>query len=72
MAQPGVSSTLIGATSLKQLASNITASDLTLSDGQMMRLHEASAPAGGFSAALMSPMMRRMVFGGNDVTGWSE
>ena len=72
MARPGVTATLIGASKLPQLASNIAASEITLSEDQMARLNEASAPAPGFSAGLASPMIRRMVFGGNDVTGWSE
>ena len=72
MARPGVAVTLIGASKLEQLASNIAASEITLSKDQMTRLNEASAPAPGFSAGLTSPMVRRMVFGGNDVTGWSE
>ncbi len=72
MAQPGVVSTLIGASRLTQLASNIAASDITLSPAQMARLDAASAPAMGFSASLTQPFIRRMVFGGNDVTGWAE
>ena len=70
MARPGVASTLIGASKLPQLASNIAASEITLSEDQTKRLNEASAPTPGFSAGLASPMIRRMVFGGNDVTGW--
>ena len=72
MARPGVTSTIIGASKLTQLASNITATDVVLSEAQMQRLDEASAPAPGFSAGLTSPMIRRMVFGGNSVTGWLE
>ena len=72
MARPGIASTLIGASKLEQLASNIAASAMTLSEAQMTRLNDVSAPAPGFSAGLTSPMIRRMVFGGNDVTGWAE
>lgn len=70
MARPGVTSTLIGARSLPQLASNIAASEIALSPAQMARLDAASAPEMGFSAALTQPMIRRMVFGGNEVAGW--
>ena len=69
MARPGVASTLSGASKLPQLASNIAASEITLNQDQMTRLNEASAPTPGFSAGLASPMIRRIVFGGNDVTG---
>ncbi len=72
MARPGVSATIIGASKLAQLADNIAAAEIKLSDEQMARLNEISAPAPGFSAGLASPMIRRMVFGGNDVTGWGE
>ena len=70
IARPGVAATLIGASKLTQLASNIAASEITLSEDQTKRLDEVSAPAPWLSAALTSPMIRRMVFGGNDVTGW--
>ena len=72
MARPGIAATLIGASKLPQLASNIAASEITLSEDQMRRLNEVSAPAPGYSSGLTSPMVRRMVFGGNDVMGWSE
>ena len=70
MTRPGITATLVGASKLPQLASNITASEITLSEDQTKRLDEVSAPAPGFSAGLASPMVRRMVFGGNNVTGW--
>ena len=70
MARPGVAATLIGASKLPQLASNVAASEITLSEDQTSRLNEVSAPAPGFSAGLTSAMVRRMVFGGHDVTGW--
>ena len=72
MARPGITATIIGASKLPQLESNIAATKIELSEGQMRRLNEVSAPAPGFSAGLASPMIRRMVFGGNDVTGWAE
>ena len=72
MARPGVASTLVGASKLAQLESNIAATDVVLSEAQMNRLTEASAPTVGFSAALTSPTIRRMIFGGNEVAGWRE
>jgi aryl-alcohol dehydrogenase-like predicted oxidoreductase len=72
MARPGVSATIIGASKLAQLANNIDAAEIKLRDEQMTRLNEVSAPASGFSAGLTSPIIRRMVFGGNNVTGWNE
>ena len=72
MSRPGITSTIIGASKLAQLASNIAATEITLSDTQIKRLDEVSAPAPGFSTGLTSPMIRRLVFGGNDVTGWGD
>ena len=72
MARPGVVSTIIGASKLPQLASNIAAAEIRLSDEQMTRLSDVSAPAPTFSTGLTSPMIRRMIFGGNDVTGWGD
>ena len=72
MARPGVSSTIIGASKVTQLQSNIAATEIMLTPDQMRRLDEASAPPLGFSAGLAMPMIRRMVFGGHDVAGWGE
>ena len=72
MARPGVTATLVGASKLQQLESNIAAAEIALSVDQMTRLNDAGAPAPGFSASLTSSVVRRMVFGGNDVVGWGE
>jgi aryl-alcohol dehydrogenase-like predicted oxidoreductase len=70
MARPGISSTLIGASTVAQMDSNIAATSITLGADQMARLNDVSAPTPGFSMALAQPMIRRMVFGGHDVIGW--
>ena len=72
LARSGVASTLIGASKVSQLESNIAATDIRLTEDQKTRLDEASAPAPGFSSGLASPFIRRMVFGGHGVTGWGE
>jgi len=72
MQRPGVASTLIGVRNATQLAGNLGAAGFELSDEQMSRLNEASAPAPGFSAGLATPGIRRMVFGGNEVAGWLD
>lgn len=72
MARPGVASTIIGASKVAQLQSNIAATEIMLTQDQMQRLDQASAPPLGFSAGLAMPMIRQMVFGGHDVTGWGE
>ncbi len=72
MAQRGVASTLIGARTVSQLTGNIAAADIRLTADQITRLDQGSAPAGGFTAGLASPMIRRMIYGGHDVAGWSD
>jgi aryl-alcohol dehydrogenase-like predicted oxidoreductase len=72
MAQRGVVSTLVGARSASQLTDNIAASEVKLTPEQMNRLDQISALAGGFSASLTTPMIRRMIYGGHDVMGWGE
>ena len=69
MARPGVASTLIGASKVTQLESNIAATEIRLTAEQVARLDAASAPHMGFSASLMQPSIRRMIFGGHDVSG---
>ena len=72
LARSGVASTLVGARTIAQLESNIAATEILLSDEQLRRLDAASALVAGFSAALTSPSIRQMLFGGHEVTGWAE
>jgi len=72
LARPGVASTLIGASKVSQLESNIAATDIRLTAEHRQRLDEASAPPLGFGSSLVQPAIRRMVFGGHDVAGWGE
>lgn len=72
LAQPGVASTLVGASKVSQLESNLAATDLVLSEEHMKLLDEASAPTPGFSAMLTSRDTRAMVHGGHSVGGWDE
>ena len=72
MGQPGVASTLVGARTRAQLDDNLAALRVALTPAQRQRLDDASAPPPTFSTALTSPAVRRMVFGGHDVRGWSD
>ncbi len=72
LARAGVASTLVGASKVAQLESNIAATDIRLTPDQLHRLDEASTAASGFTSGLAQPFIRRMVFGGHDVAGWSE
>ena len=72
IARPGVASTIVGASKLAQLESNIVAASIRLSEEQMDRLNAASKTAEGFTSSLGAPMIRRMVYGGHNVIGWGE
>lgn len=66
LAQPGISSTIIGASKLAQLESNVAALELDLSREQMQKLNEASAP----ESPLFTNDLKRLLFGGVDVLSW--
>lgn len=72
LARQGVGSTLVGASKLSQLDSNIAATTIHFDAAHLALLNEASTPAIGFSAALTSPTIRRMVYGGHEVVGWND
>ena len=72
LARPGVTSCIIGASKQSQLYDNIAATTLNLSADQIKRLDDISAPVSGFSAALTTPEIRRMIFGGHNVAGWND
>ena len=72
LTRAGVASTLVGASKLSQLDSNIAAIDIRLDDAQTKQLDDASEPPAGFTSGLAAPFIRRMVFGGHDVVGWGD
>lgn len=69
LAQPGVTSVLVGASRVSQLEDNLGALEVTLSAEQLARLTDASAIVAGFTDGLAAPGVRRMVFGGHTVRG---
>jgi len=68
-AQPGISSTLIGARRMDQLEANLSALDLTLDPEHEARLSEASAPRLNFPAANNAAYSRLAHNGGATVDG---
>ncbi|MEF2279364.1 aldo/keto reductase [Deinococcus sp. YIM 134068] len=67
VAQPGVTSTIIGASSARQLADNLASLEVQLSAEQLKLLGEASTPE---APLFFSDTLRRLIFGGADVQGW--
>lgn len=69
--RPGVYSVLIGASRPDQLATNIAALDVTLSDAQAAALDAATLPPAAFPwGAFANDGVRRSLFGGADVRPW--
>ncbi|MVN85942.1 aldo/keto reductase [Deinococcus sp. HMF7620] len=66
VAQPGVTSTIIGASSAQQLTDNLASLDVRLSAEQLKTLSQASAPD---TLNFFSDGLRSMIFGGSDVQG---
>ncbi len=73
MGRPGVASTLMGGSKAAQVADNVAALDLVLSQEHRAALDAASAPDQGLIYGLFTPAGRKqVVFGGAGVRGWSD
>ncbi|WP_328774735.1 aldo/keto reductase [Deinococcus aquaedulcis] len=68
-AQRGVTSTILGASSARQLTDNLASLEVQLTAEHLSRLNEASAPD---TPNFFSPGLRKMVFGGHDVQNWAD
>lgn len=70
--QPGITSTIIGATKLAQLASNLGALDLELPGAIRQRLDEVSALENVHPYMYFSDVFQGMIHGGARVHAWSR
>ncbi|GAA4003394.1 aldo/keto reductase [Deinococcus rubellus] len=68
VAQPGIASTLIGASKVSQLEDNLAALEINLTPPQLETLNTVSSPGLDFFSA----GLRQVVFGGVDVRGWND
>lgn len=69
----GVTSTLMGASRVEQVASNVASLDVALSEEHRVRLDRISAPDPSMLYSLFTPTLRKQaVFGGSSVRGWGE
>jgi aryl-alcohol dehydrogenase-like predicted oxidoreductase len=69
----GVTSTLMGVSRVQQVADNISALDLVLSEKQRAALDAVSAPTPRMLYSLFTPAMRQhAVFGGSTVSPWQQ
>ncbi len=72
MGRPGVSSTLIGANTVPQLRDNLTSFDVILTPENRNLLDQVSARELAFADTLATPEIRKMVYGGNNVSSYME
>ncbi|MET4105948.1 aldo/keto reductase [Hymenobacter sp. UYP22] len=70
LAQPGISSVILGASKLTQLQDNLAALNLHLTPAHLQQLNAASAPAAIFPYGIFTPAIRKGIFGGTSVQGW--
>jgi aryl-alcohol dehydrogenase-like predicted oxidoreductase len=69
--QPGMTSTILGATKLSQLEDNLASLDFTIPDDQRKRLDEASAIAPGHPYTFYQTMFRNRMSGGTSQQAWA-
>lgn len=68
LANPAITAPVMGARTLEQAQDNLGALELTLTQDQLARLDEASAPAPTFPNRFMArPMLQQLIFGGAQV-----
>ncbi|RSK33081.1 aldo/keto reductase [Hymenobacter metallilatus] len=70
LAQPGITSVILGASKRTQLLDNLAALDLHLSPEHLRQLQEASALAPVFPYGIFTPAIHKGIFGGTSVQGW--
>jgi len=66
IAQPGVTAPIIGASQSQQLQDNLTSLSIQFTKDQLNALNRASAPE-----LFFTPGLKKMVFGGTSVQGWT-
>lgn len=70
LAQPGVTSPIVGASKVSQLHDSLAALEIQLSSEQLRALDEASALEPAFPYPIFMPAVNREIFGGHTVQGW--
>lgn len=71
-AQPAVSSTIIGATSVEQLKENLASLDFALPDELSAKLAQASAPGTSHPYAIFGQPFTEMINGNSPVRSWNS
>ena len=69
--QPGITSTILGASKLAQLEDNLSAIEFTIPAEFRRRLHEASALESVHPYVFFEPFIQGMIHGGASVSAWT-
>jgi hypothetical protein len=69
--QPGITSTILGASKLAQLEDNLSAIEFSIPAELRKRLDEVSAPASIHPYMFFEPFIQGMIHGGASVRAWS-
>ena len=70
VSQPGITSTILGASSLAQLNDNLASLEFTIPDDLRKRLDEASALEPVHPYVFFGGMIQSMIHGGVEVKAW--
>ena len=68
--QPGVTSTIIGASKLAQLRDNLSSTEFTIPAELRQRLDEAGAPASIHPYMFFESFIQGMISGGTSIDAW--
>jgi aryl-alcohol dehydrogenase-like predicted oxidoreductase len=68
--QPGITSTILGASKMKQLEDNLSAIEFTTPAELRKQLDEASAPESVHPYVFFEPFIQGMIHGGSSVAAW--
>lgn len=69
--QPGITSTILGASKVSQLEDNLGAIEFSIPAELRQRLHEVSAPASIHPYVFFEPFLQGMIHGGASVRAWT-
>jgi aryl-alcohol dehydrogenase-like predicted oxidoreductase len=69
--QPGITSTIIGATKLPQLEDNLASLDFSLSKESLAKLNDVSVPTAIHPYVFFGEQMQSMINGGAQIRGWN-
>lgn len=70
LAQPGITSLIIGASKPEQLQDNIASLEVALTPEHLQALNDISALPPVFPYPIFTPVANKNIFGGNTVVGW--